>query len=78
MSNDKAKLLLILSVILVSLLSNKSPTPFYEFEGKGIINHYAALALGSTLHNPSQNNTDVQSITFPVNQTNKSSSDVSQ
>jgi tetratricopeptide (TPR) repeat protein len=77
MSNDKAKLLLILSVILVSLLSNKSPTPFYEFEGKGIINHYAALALGSTLHNPSQNNTDVQSITFPVNRTNKSSSDVS-
>ena len=76
MSNDKAKLLLILSVILVSLLSNKSPTPFYEFEGKGVINHFAALALGSTLHNPSQNNTDVQYITSPIYKTNRSSSDV--
>ena len=74
MSNDKIKLLLILSVILVSLLSFKSFTPFFEFEGKGIINQYAALALGSTLHKPSQNNTDIRSITSPINRTNNSSS----
>jgi hypothetical protein len=78
MSNDNPKLLLILSVILVSLLSNKSSTPFFEFEGKGIINQYAALALGSTLHEPSQNNTDIRSITSPINRTNSSlSADVS-
>jgi len=59
MSNNKTKLL---SVILVSLLSNKSSTPFFEIEGKGINNQYAALALGSTLHEPSQNNTNMRCI----------------
>ena len=77
MSNGKTILLLIISVILVSLLSNKSSAPFFEFEGKGIINQYTALALGSTLHEPSQNNTDIRSITSPINQTNRSSSDLS-
>jgi Tfp pilus assembly protein PilF len=74
MSNDKTKLLLILSVILASLLSNKSFTPFFEFEGNGNINQYAALALGSTLRESSQNNTDIRSITSPINRTNSSSS----
>jgi len=74
MSNDKTELLLILSVILASLLSNKSFTPFFEFEGNGNIDQYAALALGSTLHKPSQNNTDIRSITSPVNRKNSSSS----
>jgi tetratricopeptide (TPR) repeat protein len=73
----KAILLLILSLILVNLLSNNSSTPFFEFEGKGIINHYAALALGSTPHDPSQNNTEGQSTTYPIYQRNKSSSVVS-
>ena len=41
---DKTKLLLMLSLILVSLLSNKLSTPFFEFEGKGNINHDTALA----------------------------------
>ena len=40
----------------MSLLSNKLSTPFFEFEGKGNINHDTALAL-NTLHDPSQNNT---------------------
>jgi tetratricopeptide (TPR) repeat protein len=71
---DKTKLLLILSVILVSLLSNKSFTPFFEFEGKGIINQYVTLALGSTLREPPQNNTDIRSITSPINRRNSSSS----
>ena len=73
----KTKLLLIISVILVSLISNKSSAPFFEFEGKGIINQYVALALGLTLHEPSQNNTDIRSITSPINQTNRPSSDLS-
>ena len=45
---DKAKLLLILSVILVSALSNILSTPFFEFEGRDIINHNTALALKSS------------------------------
>ena len=74
MLHHNAKLLLILSVILVSLLSNKSFTPFFEFEGNGNIDQYAALALGSTLREPSQINTDIRSITSPINRTNSSSS----
>jgi hypothetical protein len=74
MPNHKTKLLLILSVILVSLLSNKSFTPFFEFKGNVNINQYAGLALGSTLREPSQNNTDIRSITSPINRTNNSSS----
>ena len=38
-------MLLILSLILVSLLSNNLSIPFFEFEGKGIVNHDRALAL---------------------------------
>ena len=64
MPHYKAKLLLIISVILVSLLSNKSSTPFFEFEGKGIVNHDKALALQA--HDPS-----------PIYKTNSSSSDAS-
>jgi hypothetical protein len=45
-------MLLILSLILVSLLSNNLSTAFFEFEGKGIINHDKALALKP--HDPSQ------------------------
>ena len=75
MSNGMTKLLLIILVILVSLLSNKSSTPFFEFEGKGDINHDTALALKS--HDPSQNNTDTQSTTSRIYKTNSSSSDVS-
>ena len=67
MSNNKTKLLLILSLILVSLLSNKLSTPFI-FEGRDSINHYMALALKP--HNPSQNNTSVQSTTSPIYKTN--------
>jgi hypothetical protein len=40
--HHNAKLLLILSLILVSLLSN---TPFFEFQGKGDTNHNTALAM---------------------------------
>ena len=72
MPPNKAKLLLIISVILVSLLSNKSSNPFFEFEGKDNINHDTALALKPP--DPSQNNTDVQSTIY---KTNNSSSDVS-
>ena len=76
MSHYKAKLLLIISVILVSALSNILSTHFFEFEGRNIINHNTALALKS--HNPSQNNTGVQSTTTPrIYKTNNSSSDVS-
>ena len=64
-------------MILLSLFSNKSSTHFFEFEGKGNINRYVASALGSTLHDPSQNNTDIQSTTSPIYQTNTASSDVS-
>ena len=45
MSHYKAKLLLMLLVILVSLLSNKLSTHFFEFEGRDSINHDTALAL---------------------------------
>jgi tetratricopeptide (TPR) repeat protein len=72
MSHYKAKLLLIVSVILVSLLSNKLSTPFFGFEGKSIINHDTALALKP--HDPFQNNPNIQS---PIYETNNSSSDVS-
>ena len=75
MSHYKAKLLLIISVILVSALSNILSTHFFEFEGRDIINHNTALALKS--HDPSQNNTGVQSTTSPIYKTNNSSSDVS-
>jgi hypothetical protein len=74
MLHYNANLLLILSVILGSLLSEKSSTPFFEFEDNGINNQYAALALGSTLRESSQNNTDIRSITSPINRTNRSSS----
>jgi hypothetical protein len=68
MLNDKTKLLLIVSLILVSLLFNKSSSAFFDFEGKGNINHYAALALESAL--PTHNDTDARSITSsPINQT---------
>ena len=59
---DKAKLLLILSLILVILLSN---TPF--FEGKDI-SHNTTLAF--TPPDPSQNNTNIQSTASPIHQTN--------
>ena len=59
LTHYKAKLLLLISMILVSLLSNKSFTPFFEFDGKGILNQHMVLALGSTLNEPSQNNTDI-------------------
>jgi hypothetical protein len=75
MSDYKSKLLLILSLILVSLLSNKLSTSFFEFEGRDSINHNTALALKP--HDPSQNNTNIQSITSPIYKTNNSSSDVS-
>jgi|SRR5690349_4367868 len=75
MSNDKTKLLLILSLILVSLLSNKLSTPFFEFEGKGIINPGTALAVKPS--DPSRNNTDMRSTTSTINQTNNASSEVS-
>ena len=45
MSHYKTKLLLIISVILVSLLSNILSTPLFEFEGRDSINHDTALAL---------------------------------
>jgi tetratricopeptide (TPR) repeat protein len=69
---DKAKLLLILSLILVSLLSNELSTLF--FEGKDI-SHNTALAF--TPPDPSQNITHIQSTTSPIYKTNNSSSDVS-
>ena len=72
MPPNKAKLLLIISVILVSLLSNKSSNPFFEFEGKGNINRDTALALKPP--GTPQNNTDVQSTIY---KTNNSSSQVS-
>jgi len=75
MSNNKTKLLLIFSLILVSLLSNKLSTPFFEFEGKGIINPGTALAVKSS--DPSRNNTDMRSTTSTINQTNNASSEVS-
>ncbi|MGA7899822.1 MAG: hypothetical protein WCA39_13280 [Nitrososphaeraceae archaeon] len=76
MSHYKAKLLLIISVILVSALSNILSTHFFEFEGRDIINHHMLLALKS--HDPSQNNTGVQSTTSRIYKTNNSlSSDVS-
>jgi len=62
-------------VILVSLLSNKSSTPFFEFEGKGIMNHDAALAVRA--HDPSQNSTDILPNTSPIYKPNNLSSDVS-
>jgi hypothetical protein len=75
MSSNKTKLLLIISLILVSLLSNKLSTPFFEFEGRDSINHDTALALKP--HDPSQNNTGVQSTTPRIYKTNNSSSNVS-
>ena len=69
MSHYKAKLLLIISVILVSLLSNNLSTPFFEFEGKGIVNHDKALVLQA--HDPSLNNTNTQSTTSPIYKTNR-------
>ena len=72
---DKTILLLMLSLILVGLLSNKLSNPFFEFEGKGIVNHDTALALQA--HDPSLNNTNIQSTTSPIYKTNSSSSDVS-
>jgi tetratricopeptide (TPR) repeat protein len=75
MSNNKTKLLLILSLILVSLLSNKISNPLFDFEGRGSINHDTALAF--TYSDPSRNNIDIQSTTSPIYQTNNSSSDVS-
>ena len=74
MSNNKTKMLLILSLILVSLLSNNLSIPFFEFEGKGIVNHDKALALQA--HDPSLNNTNIQSTTSPIYKTNNSSSDI--
>jgi hypothetical protein len=68
MPKYKAILLLILLMISVSSLSNKSSAPFFEFEGKGNINHDTALAL--TPHDPSQN-TKTQSITSPIYKINK-------
>jgi hypothetical protein len=53
MSNNKTKLLLILSLILVGLLSNNLSTPFFKFEGRDNINHDTALALKP--HDPSLN-----------------------
>jgi tetratricopeptide (TPR) repeat protein len=75
MSNDKTKLLLILSVILVSLLSNILSNIFIELEGKGSINHDTTLAYA--LPDPFQNNTDIQSTTSPTNQRINASSEVS-
>jgi tetratricopeptide (TPR) repeat protein len=49
-------------------------TSFFEFEDRDSINHNTALALKP--HDPSQNNTDAQSTTSPINRTNNSSSDV--
>src|SRR5215467_14328955 len=72
MSNDKTKLLSILSVILVSLLSNILSNPFIELENKGSINHNTTLAYAD----PSQNNTDMLSATSPIYKTNNSSSNV--
>ena len=74
MSNDKTKLLLILSVILVSLLSNILSNPFIELENKTSINHDTTLAYA--LPDPSRNNTDIQSTTYPIYKTNNSSSNV--
>ena len=70
MSHYKAKLLLIKSVILVSVLSNILSTHFFEFEGRDIINHNTPLALKP--HDPSQNNTGVQSTTSRIYKTNNS------
>ena len=70
---DKTKLLLILSVILVSLLSNKLSAPFFE----GNVIHDTALALRSTFHDPFQNNTGIQSTISPNYQKNSTSSNVS-
>src|SRR5690349_18321295 len=72
---DKTKLLLIVSLILASLLSNKLSTPFFEFESKGNIDYNTALALKQP--GRSQNNTEIQSTMSPIYQTNDSSSDVS-
>lgn len=74
MSEYKTKLLLILSVILVSLFSNISSNPFIELENKGSINHDTTLAYA--LPDPSRNNTDIQSTTSPIYKTNNSSSNV--
>ena len=57
-----------LSLILVGLLSNKLSNPFFELEGKGIVNHDKALALQA--HDPSLNNTNIQSTTSPIYKTN--------
>ena len=62
-------------MILVSLLSNKSSTPFFKFEGGDSINHDTALALQA--YDPSQNNTNIQYTISPIYNTNNSSSDVS-
>jgi tetratricopeptide (TPR) repeat protein len=72
---DKTKLLLLLSLILASLLSNIFSTSFFEFQGKGNTNHNTALALKPP--GRSQNNTEIQSTMSPIYQTNDSSSDVS-
>ena len=72
---DKTILLLMLSLILVGLLSNKLSNPFFEFQGKGNINHNTALALKPS--GQSQNNTEIQSTTSPIYKTNNSSSNVS-
>ena len=62
-------------MILVSLLSNKLSAPFFEFEGKGTVNHDTSLALKP--QDPSQNNTNIRYTTSPIYNTNNSSSDVS-
>jgi tetratricopeptide (TPR) repeat protein len=62
-------------MILVSLLSNKISNPLFDFEGRGSINHDTALAF--TYSDPFRNNTDIQSRTSPIYQTNNSSYDVS-
>ena len=72
MSNNKTKLLLILSLILVSMLCNRLSTPFFEFQGKDNTNHNTALALKQP--DRSQNNTEIQSTMSPIYQTNDSSS----
>src|SRR5690349_8502843 len=77
MSNNKTKLLLIVSLILVSLLFNKPSSAFFDFEDTGNVNHDSALAFRPP-PDPSRNNTDIQSTTAsPVYKTNSSSSNVS-
>ncbi|HEY7079196.1 MAG TPA: hypothetical protein VH500_05810, partial [Nitrososphaeraceae archaeon] len=69
--NSKTKLLLIVSLILMSLLFNKPSSAFFDFEDRDNINHDSALAFGSP-SDPSRNNTDMQSTTSPIYKTNNS------